>query len=731
MACSREYKRISILAEPPGDSLTLTNRRQTVTNQTFSAFLFTISPLFEFSQTYKDELVQTKLMLAISAALLALPVMSLAQTAGSNSTVVTVPTRAAKQLDEVIVFGRGEELIGKASTSSEGSVGGDDLLVRPMLKVAELLEAVPGLIAAQHSGSGKANQYFLRGFNLDHGTDFTTYIDDVPMNLRTHGHGQGYLDVNGLISETVERIDYRKGTYRADTGDFSPAGAAFMNTIAAFDRPFVAAEAGEFGWRRVAGGGTTAVGEGNLTFVAQYQEYDGPWELPEDLEHQSGWLKYSVPMSMGTLNLSLSGYHATWQPTEQIPERVIGSSVCEDAYCSLDPTATGETVRFIATARLLADDWRATLYGQFYDWHMLSDATYDEQINQFDRRFIVGGRYERQWDFSEATHLTAGTEFRYDDISDVGLQSTDGGEFVDWITRHSVKEFSAALYSEGNWNPIEPLRLTAGLRADVFDFDVTARVDRPNTFSGSETDTKVSPKVGGAYAFSDTIEVYANWGRGFHSNDARGVINPETPVAGLSPGQGQEAGLRFEYSGVKFTATYWWLELDSELKFVGDSNSVEPGAATERRGYEVTGFWRPIPWVAIDAVWTGSRARFMDSLGAEFVPGAVENAGELGVAAVTKLWEVSARVRYLGSYPLIEDNSERADAEAHVNLRAAWKPGQLTVYGEVLNILDDDAKDIVYWYESNVAGFDAAPTEGRVSRIEEPRTVRLGVKYRF
>lgn len=641
------------------------------------------------------------------------------------------PAAAGQELEEIIVFGRGEQLIGKAAAASEGSVGGDDLLVRPMLKVAELLEAVPGLIAAQHSGSGKANQYFLRGFNLDHGTDFTTYIDDVPMNLRTHGHGQGYLDVNGLIAETVERVDYRKGTYRADTGDFSPAGAAFMNTIDRYRRPFIAAEGGEYGWQRLAGGGTSEVGGGSLTYVAQYQTYDGPWELPEDLQHQSGWVKYSKPLDFATLNLSLSGYHATWNPTEQIPERVIGSSVCEDEFCSLDPTAEGETLRWIATARLLGTDWRATLYGQYYDWNMLSNSTYDAQINQLDRRWIAGGRYERTWRFGENTSLVGGTEFRYDDIGRVGLQNTDGGNFVDWVGVHAVREASASAYAEANWNATEALRFSAGLRADYFDFDVRELIDLPDQFSGSESDSKVSPKVGAAYAISDKVELYANWGRGFHSNDARGVINPDTPAPGLSPSEGKEGGVRFEVGGIKLTAAYWWLDLDSELKFVGDSNSVEPGAATERRGYELTAFWRPLPKLAVDAVWTDSRGRYVDSPGEEFIAGAVENAGELGVAFVDERWELSARLRYLGEYPLIEDDSERAEPETHINVRAAWKPGRWNVYGEILNVLDDDGKDIVYVYESYVDGFDSGPTEGRMSRAEEPRTVRVGVKYDF
>jgi outer membrane cobalamin receptor len=167
-----------------------------------------------------------------------------------------VATADANNVAEVVVFGRGEAKIGVAHAASEGTIAGADMLVRPLLKPAELVEAVPGLIAAQHSGSGKANQYFLRGFNLDHGTDFTTYIDDVQMNFRTHGHGQGYLDLNGLIPELINREDFRKGPYRADGGDFALAGAIYMSTVDAFDRPFVAAEAGSYGYGRLAAGGT-------------------------------------------------------------------------------------------------------------------------------------------------------------------------------------------------------------------------------------------------------------------------------------------------------------------------------------------------------------------------------------------------------------------------------------------------------------------------------------------
>ncbi|HEU4617735.1 MAG TPA: Plug domain-containing protein, partial [Gammaproteobacteria bacterium] len=189
--------------------------------------------------------------------------------------------------DQIVVFGRAQALVGTADAASEGAVGGTDLAVRPLVRTAEMLEVVPGLIAAQHSGSGKANQYFLRGFNLDHGTDFSTYVDGVPWNLRSHGHGQGYLDVNGLIPEIVQQIQYRKGPYRADVGDFSLAASAKISTVSGWDRPFLSLESGGYGWQRLAGGGTSQVGGGSLSTAGELKSYDGPWELAEHLRHES------------------------------------------------------------------------------------------------------------------------------------------------------------------------------------------------------------------------------------------------------------------------------------------------------------------------------------------------------------------------------------------------------------------------------------------------------------
>lgn len=639
------------------------------------------------------------------------------------------PPAADSDLQEVLVFGRAERLIGIASAASEGTVGGADLTVRPLLRVAELLEVVPGLIAAQHSGSGKANQYFLRGFNLDHGTDFTTLLDDVPLNLSSHGHGQGYLDVNGIIPEVIDRIDYRKGPYRADLGDFALAGAALMRTLDQFPAPFVAVEGGQYGWKRVAAGNSQSLGSGELLLIGQWKAYDGPWQRPENLNHYSGFGKYSQPTALGQLHLSLSAYSATWNPTEQVPERAIGTAVCADAFCTLDPSATGQTARYIATARLLGDNWKAMVYSQFYDWNMYSNPTYDYQIHQSDRRFTEGGRFERHGSLGEALTWSAGIEGRFDQISRLQVDHTEQRRFLDYVSTHQANEASMAAYGELTWLPTNSLRLTAGLRGDSYHFSTTAK--DPAFLDGSATAQLASPKLGAAWTLLPQVELYANWGRGFHSNDSRGITATDPPIPGLIVGTGKELGARFQHGGFTLTGAYWWLDVGSELHFVGDSNSVEPGEASKRHGYELVGFWRPVEWLAIDGVWTVSNARYAVASPEDHITGAFENAGSLGASIIKGPWEIGMRLRHLGPYPLLEDNSQRTAAEDVLNLRTAWTHSHLTVYAELLNVFNSDGKDMVYWYETQVAGLDKAPVEGRVSRSEEPRTFRFGVKYSF
>jgi outer membrane receptor protein involved in Fe transport len=675
---------------------------------------------------------QHKLAIAI-ASLIVAPQIALSQTS-------TTAESANSVIEETVVFGRGLQQIGQAGAASEGTVGGADLAIRPLLQVAELLEAVPGMVAVQHSGSGKANQYFMRGFNLDHGTDFTNSIDSVPINLRSHGHGQGYLDVNGLIPETVDRIDYSKGTYSARSGDFSMAGRSEMRTIDELENNFISVEGGSDGWQRLAVGGSVNVGEGVLTGIAQQNSYDGPWEAPEDLDHKSLWLKYIQGTELGTLSASLSGYSATWNPTEQIPENAIGATatvadaengiaigdvICEDAFCSLYD-ADGKTDRWIATVELDADSWDGALYLQTYDWEMSSNPTYSDPLNQFDERVIFGGHLESRYELSETLNAMIGTEFRYDDIDNVGV--TNGYETDSETTAQSaIKEGSIATYADVVWQVTDKLRITPGVRLDYYDFDVEAL--SATSSEGHTTDSLASPKFALAYTISDNVEAYANWGKGFHSNDARGVVTGA--VEGLAAGTGYETGLRYEEGDLKLSITAWWLNLDSELIFVGDDNSVEAKGPSEREGIEIVGFWQPTEWLAIDAVYAMSDARFTkpEEEGGKYIDGSLEDSGQLGLTVNYGDWDISSRLRYLGEYALVPDNSERAASSTTLNIRAARAFGDLSVYGEVLNATDSDGKDIVYFYETDVAGLGA--DEGRVSRVKSPRSYRLGLRYNF
>lgn len=637
---------------------------------------------------------------------------------------------------EIIVYGRGEQRIGQAGAASEGGVAGADLELRPLLRPAEILEATPGLIATQHSGGGKANQYFLRGFNLDHGTDFAVYIDDMPMNFRTHGHGQGYLDINGLIPETVRRVDYRKGPYRADTGDFSFVGSSFITTHDTME-PFAAVEAGMYDYYRVVAGGSAKVGGGDLLAAGQAKFYNGPWDLPEDFDGYSALLKYSGPLGMGKFQASLNIYDATWAPTEQIPERAIGTLV-PDAYGTLDPTLRGTTERQILTLGYRDDDWRLSTWAQHYDWSLLNNFTFfledpvnGDQIRQYEKRWSYGGRVERTLELSKRLSFRAGGEVRNDDIGPIGLDETIAGVTEFTAVSFDVKETSLGLYTEAIWRPVERLMVIGGLRGDWYRFRTTALGGE--AWSGLEKDHIVSPKIGANYEVAEGVALYANWAEGFHSNDARGVTNPVDPAPGLVEGTMKEVGGRFERGGLILTGVYWWSSIDSELIYVGDSGAVEPSDPGKRHGYELTGFWKPNDWLAVDAVWTASDARYVGLPdGQNFVPGALESAGELGLSAIFPDWNAAARLRYLGPHPLIEDDSVRGDDTMLVNLRAAWTGFRgWEVYGELLNALGSDAHDIDYFYATRLPGEPPEGVEGRNSRVVEPRQVRIGVKKTF
>jgi len=586
------------------------------------------------------------------------------------------------------------------------------------------------MIAVQHSGGGKAAQYLIRGYNLDHGTDFSIAIDGMPYNLRSHAHGHGYLDLNGLIPETVDRIAYRKGPYRAADGDFSFVAAASLDTLDRFERPFASVTAGSYGYRRLAVGGSLDIGPGTLLLATEVKANDGRWQLPERLRHVGAFGKYTVETGIGTLRASLSLYDARWRPTEQIPVRAIGNQI-PDRFGTLDPFLRGNTNREVLTIGLTSDHLTATAYAQHYRFDLLSNFTFflndpvrGDELEQAENRWTYGARIARRFDLADALTLTIGADGQTDRIDGLGLYHTQFGQRIGITSLVDATETSLSGYAEASWKPVERISLLAGARIDYFRFRTTARAGAG--FTGAVNDTIATPKAGANVQIARGLAIYANYGQGFHSNAIRGVIAPADATSALARATGYEVGTRFERGPLILSIDHWWSRASSELVYSGDDGTVSPTGPSRRRGYEVTAYFKPVRWLAIDAVYATNHARFVDAPGGDRIPNALEGAGELGPATIFGRFNAAVRVRYLGPHPLIEDNSVRSPATTLVNLRAARRFGPVEVTAELLNIFDTARADADYYYASRLPGEPVDGIEGIHSRTVEPRMLRIG-----
>lgn len=662
-----------------------------------------------------------------------------------------VPT-ASRWLEEVVVTGKLDRLDGEPVSATVGVVTSEQLDLRPVLRTGELLEVVPGLIVTQHSGDGKANQYFLRGFNLDHGTDLATSVDGVPVNMPTHGHGQGYTDINFVIPELVDSIEYRKGTYYADTGNFSAAGAIDLRYRDAIDAPLAQLEAGEGNYRRALLALSPRVGDSALLFGIEHSQTDGPWRLEEDFRKTNAMLRYSRESDLGRLAITAQGYEGEWRSTDQIPLRAVRDGSL-DRLGFVDPTDGGESHRYSLGAdwisRVGSGELRARGYAIDYRLDLFSNFTYaldpdnGDQFEQLDERRIFGGAlaWSRPLQLGSLSHeLAIGTEFRRDDIDTVGLYRTVARARIGTSREDAVVQTSYSAYSCLTTQWTEYVRTSVGVRADYFDFDVASNLA---SNSGAASDSIVSPKFSLIMGPWNETELFVNVGKGFHSNDARGTTIRVDPTDGVTPADrvdplvdalGADVGVRTAVlPNMQLTLALWTLELDSELLFVGDAGITDPSRESKRRGVEVSAIWNPLSWLIVDADLAWSRSRFTgnDPAG-DRIPGAVENVASIGVAIDHPSgWFGGARLRHFGSSPLVEDGSVESAPTTLVNLEAGYRLSDtLKLSAAVFNVFDSDHNDITYFYESRLPG-EAAPVEDIHFHPVEPRTVRVTVSASF
>ncbi|MBB4087535.1 TonB-dependent receptor [Sphingomonas carotinifaciens] len=649
---------------------------------------------------------------------------------------------------EIVVYGRALPQIGTATSGSEGTVGYDDFANRPVSRVGELAENVPGLIATQHSGTGKANQYFLRGFNLDHGTDLAGFVDGVPINMRSHGHGQGYLDLNFLIPELVERIDYGKGPYAAEAGDFSAAGTVRFKTADALARPIAEATVGSYGYARVLAAGSGAIGNTTLLLALDGTLSNGPWVLDEDLRKINALAKLSHGSDTAGWSIKLDAYHATWTSTDQVPLRAIESGAIS-RFGFIDPTLGGRTTRFDAVGEWRAGGTRATAFATYYDFGLTSNFTYylndpvnGDQFQQADRRGIFGGSLQHAFAQGEVlgrpTTFRLGADLRYDLIGRVGLYTSTQGRRTGSIRQDRVDEGSANLWGDMETHLAPSLRLHLGANLAMYGYDVRSDLAAN---SGSGSDALLAPKASLAWRVMPTLELYANYGESYHSNDARGAtvtVDPATGVAAdrvplLVRARGQELGARLETRSITATLVAYHLTLASELVFVGDAGSTEPNAASRRYGAEATLFWRASPTLVLDAQGALTNARFRGvAAGEDRIPNAVGEVLSGGATwTPTGPLSITARVRHFGSAPLIEDNSARSRPTTLVNAGAYYTIGKARLGIDVLNLFDSRDADITYFYASRLPGEPAEGVDDYHLHPVEPRQVRASIRYSF
>ena len=688
-------------------------------------------------------------------------------TTNSSPSVVRLP--------DVIVTGRQDSLLGIADSATQGTTGAAQLAERPILRSGEILETVPGVIITQHAGGGKANQYFLRGFNLDHGTDFAVFLDDMPLNLPSHAHGEGYADMNTVIPEFVQRVNYEKGPYYADVGNFGSAGSAHLDFFKVLPQDFVTLEGGMYGYERGVFGISQKLGSGNILYGGEASHDDGPWTHPDDYWKFNGLLTYSQGDDANGFSITARGYHGKWDSSDQIP----ASFGQTNFFGTLNPTDGGNSQRYSLQAEWhhhdLNSETKITTYAFYYDLDLFSDFTYfltdtnkGDQFEQQDKRWVAGLDAHHtifsQW-FKRDVENTFGLQARNDWINN-GLYQTENRVRVDKLDSDTgtilpadtdVNHFTdtqVGFYMENKIQWAEKFRSVAALRGDLDYFDVTSLSNPTN--SGTASTFLPSPKLSLIFGPWEKTEFYVQGGFSFHSNDGRGATQTQEPISADNPNggatakvpaliqtRGAEIGLRtLVVPKLQSTVSLWYLHSDSELMQDGDTGgTVASQQPSDRYGVEWANYYSLTEHLSLDLDAADSIARFTSvdagdaapgSPGGERVPEAVGIVVSSGITLHDfHGFSASLRLRYFGPRDLTSDGFYKSsetillNAEVGYQINKTWR-----ISAEVLNLLDRHDQDITYAYESRVTSGGSSAFQ-KVYHPVEPIQLRVGVTARF
>jgi hypothetical protein len=682
-------------------------------------------------------------------------------------------------LDTITVVATG---VSNMTAASAGDIGQAQIESQPLLRPAAILENIPGLIVTQHSGEGKANQYFLRAFNLDHGTDLALEVDDMPVNMPSHAHGQGYSDLNFLIPELAGDVHYKKGPYYADEGDFATAGTARVGL-----RNEVASSAtvgfGEDGYRRGLLLGSASVFGGTLIGAGEIYHNDGPFEVPDDYNRLNGVLRFFRGDDLDYFTLTAMGYSGKWNSTDQVPQRAIDAGVI-DRFGSLNPTDGGISSRYSLTFNRVQRNgdgqmqfsayvirYKLDLYSTFTDY--LRDPLHGDQMLQHDDRVVYGFKASKSWFtslFGVPTTNLMGVQARIDDIRDVGIFPTFERQVIGTTQNAGVLESNGAVYAESTTHWLDHLETTVGVREDAFDFDVKDKMlntdgscginsDPLGCVTGNKRAALFSPKLGIVLGPWARTSYFINVGDGYHSNDARGVTrsgeNPsEQPVTPLTRATSAEIGVASRLlSDWDTRVDVFALKLKSELVFDGDAGVTSPSGATTRTGLEWGNTYHINSGLAAELNAAFTRARFdhnaaPDDLGCgdaapshpcaqniaivgRYVPNSPTNVIDAALTAQRESgWFGALRARHFGESPLVEDNSVKSPAYTTVDLQLGFRGSKWLAALDVFNVANVKWNDIEYYYVSRLKN-EVSPQADTVVHAGVPRTLRARLQYQF
>lgn len=661
------------------------------------------------------------------------------------------------ELPATVITAHHDDALGTHDAASEGVIDGQTLQQQPRQRPAEIMGSIPGLVVTQHSGDGKANQYFLRGMNLDHGTDLATYLQGVPINLPTHAHGHGYSDLNLLIPELVARIDYRKGPYFAAEGDFSSAGAAHVVYATRLDRPMTSLTLGQRGYQRWLWADSRELATGPVVLMAVERVNDaGPWHVPQGLRKANVQLTLSEGSRREGWRMDVSDYSAHWTATDQVPQRLIDAGTWQGQafgrFDSLDPSDGGQTRR-----SSLSGEWhrasaqaavQVDAYLVRYALQLFSNFTYglqrpSDQFGQSDERTVLGTHVRQSWttenDDGRTLRHTLGLQWRQDHIH-AQLQETVARQSGLTVRDDAVGQTQIGLYgqTEASWTPW--LRTLVGLRVDHLQVRVDSALQPLN--SGGAAASRPSPKASVIVGPWARTEFFFNAGHGFHSNDARGITARVDPMTGgpiqaapaLVGAKGLELGLKSMWiAGVTSSLALWQLDFDAELVYAGDTGHTESGRPSRRNGLEWSTRWVLGPQLQMQAnlAWTRARYRDMDSVGTD-IPNAVQRMANFSMVwRPPGPWSGSLGVRYIGSLPLTENKVWQSAPVATAQLRIGHALSRdLDLSLDALNLTNRHFNDVAYVYTSRVPG-ESTAVNGLHVHPAEPRTLRVTARWRY